>query len=118
MQTTYTLDWLELPLIRHDTNAPLADVILVTPADVTVEYDYHPAEREIMRPDPNDCQQGYPDEVEVFKVVCTEPMLFDNEGITLTLAAGFELTHLLPRTTLDKMEEAIIGGIRSHRRAA
>lgn len=118
MQIVLTLDELELPLIRRDTMAPLADVVLSQPARVHVDYDYEPGQHEIMRPDPNDCQQGFPGNVCVFSVTAAELMKFDNEGIAMLLEPGFDLTHLLRRTTTDALEDEILASIRSHRRAA
>jgi hypothetical protein len=118
MQTVLTLDELELPLIRRDTLAPLADVVLSAPASVHVDYDYEPGQHEILRPDPNDSQPGYPDSVRVWEVTAAELMKFDNEGISILLEPGFDLTHLLRSTTTDALESEILASIRSHRRAA
>ena len=118
MQIVLTLDELELPLIRRDTMAPLADVLLSQPARVHVDYDYEPGQHEMLRPDPNDSQPGYPDSVSVYSVTASELMKFDNEGIALLLEPGFDLTHLLRRTTTDALEDEILASIRSHREAA
>lgn len=117
MDTSYTLDELELPLIIHTTMAPLADVI-AGPVELNVKYDYEPGQHEILRPDPNDSQPGFPDSVGVYEVTAAEPLLFDNEGITLTLAAGFDLTSILPRAVFDRIEHDLIMSIRNHREAA
>src|SRR5512133_2264082 len=118
MQTSYTLEWLELPLIIRATMAPVADVILVSDAEVTVDYCYEPAQREYIRADPNDSQPGFPDSVEVYKVTAAEPIILDNEGISVTLAAGFDLTGLLSRGEICTIEHDLVMGIRKHRRAA
>lgn len=118
MQIVLTLDELEIPLTRRDTNASIADVVLSAPVRVRVDFDYEPAQREIMRPDPDDCQPGYPASVSVFSVVADELMRFDNEGIALLLEPGFDLTHMLRRSTTDKLEDEILASVRDHRRAA
>lgn len=118
LTTTYTLDELELPLVLRPTMAEVSTVVLESPAELTVEYQYEPEEREIMRPDPNDCQQGHPACVNVYSVTVATPMVFDNEGIALYLSAGFDLTNILPQSTINDMEDTILASIRNERRAA
>lgn len=117
MHTFYTLAELELPLILRTSMTPLADVIAAD-VDIEVQYDYEPGQHEILRADPNDSQPGFPDGVEVYEVRCVDDIVFDNEGIKLTLEAGYDLTHLLPRSVFDQIEHDLITEIRNHREAA
>jgi hypothetical protein len=117
MQTAHTLDELELSLILRASMTPLADVIADT-VKLIVEYDYTPGQRLILRADPNDCQPGFADDVELWKVTTAQPTLFDNEGITVTLEAGFDLTDLLPSSVKCRIEHDLLTIIRDERSAA
>lgn len=110
MITSHVLDELELSLITRGNCCEFADVVLMAPAQVEVHYDIQPGQELILRPDPNDSQEGFPAQCEVYKVIASEVMMFDAEGITLSIAAGEEITHLLKRSTVDEIEESILAG--------
>jgi hypothetical protein len=113
MRTSYLLKYAQLDLDQRATGRVLGDFELDAPTWLDVEFTVNPGQREIMRPDPDDCQEGFPATATIIKaLVCKKPMkLIAADEMTLTLPTGFDVTEYLSKSVIEMMEEQLMADL-------
>lgn len=71
------------------------DQVQTWQAPVVIEYEFEPGQREIIRADPDDCQQGFPDQVSVVSVKLTDDVRFEGDCSYTVIRAGTDITDYL-----------------------
>lgn len=87
-------------------------------AEVVIEFDYQPGQREILRADPDDCQQGFPPSVTIQSIKLTKDALFRGDCTFGRILAGTDLYERLNPGYISDLEDEILAGASDHRRAA
>jgi hypothetical protein len=89
------------------------DNLAPTEAAVEIEYEYEPGQKEIMRPDPSDCQQGFPAQITVQSIKLVNAVTLDGDKCSATLKAGIDLYEMLNPGQIREIEDGIVapGGL-------
>lgn len=114
-QATVKLERLKLPLQQRDNRADVGVFMLDGPFDVTVDYNVEPGQREIIAADPDNSQPGYPDSCEITKVIAAEEIVLVDGGMLLSIDGGEDITHLISRSDMERLETSVMA---QHREAA
>lgn len=87
-------------------------------AEVVIEFEYDPGQREILAADPDDSQQGFPPSVTVNSLKLTKDVLFRGDCTFGGIVAGTNLYERLDPGYIADLEDDLLTGAISHRRAA
>lgn len=111
MNTQLTIGELEVCLCRQRNQSEWACLVKFGETKIDIEYEYQPGEREIIRADPNDSQQGWPASITISGLTLAEPMTYEAEGVTTTIDKGVDIYHLLSKDQVEKLEDEILAGM-------
>jgi hypothetical protein len=76
-------------------------------AQVEIEYEYDPGEREEIRAAPEDCHEGEPASVTIKSVKLAKPCLLPGEKCLVFLNTGFDLTECFDPHYIGKLRDEI-----------
>lgn len=78
------------------------------PAQVEIEYDYDPGQREVRNAAPEDCEEGCPASVTITSIKLLAPCLLHGEKCLAFLNAGFELVECFDHHYIGKLRDEIL----------
>jgi hypothetical protein len=119
--TTRELPHLDLSLANEWNSWD--DLVQVGLAQVEIEYEYEPGQELILRPDPDDCQEGFPDRVSVYRIKLTEDLHFVGDVSETKIKAGTFLwdclaspvrVERLSPSEVSKLEDEILTSEREY----
>lgn len=110
--TTRELSSLDLEL-RNEWNY-WDDLVQVGSALVEISFEFDPGQREILRADPDDCQQGVTASVTIYSIKLTAPLVFAGDVSDCMLKAGNELMERLSPSEASKLENEILTSAREY----
>lgn len=87
-------------------------------AEVVIEFEYEPGQREILAADPDDSQPGFPPSVTVRSIMLTKDALFRGDCSFGGILAGTDLYERLNPAFISDLEDELLTGAISQRRAA
>jgi hypothetical protein len=109
---TFELPRLDLELRNEWNNWD--DLIQVGRAMVEVEFDFDRGQREIVNSAPEDCEPGYPDQVTIYSIKLTAPLVFSGDVSECTLKAGTDLFERVSPSEVTRLEDEILKACQVH----
>lgn len=102
---TVTRD-IQIPNLQLSTDwSCMDDLVMSGTAPATVEYEFEPGQPEIICADPDDCQQGFPDQFSVVSIVLRQDVWFDGDYSSSVIRAGTDIFEYLDPHYRDELAE-------------
>lgn len=87
---------IQIPPLQISTDwVSFDDQVQTDTAPATITLEFEPGQREIIRADPDDCQQGFPDQISVVSIVLRQDVWFDGDCSSTVIRAGTDITDYL-----------------------
>jgi hypothetical protein len=112
MKATVTLGEVEIKIIGAGS-VEFACLVHFGGGHVCVEYEYEPGQPEIIRADPDDCQEGMRESLIIGSIVPVYPILFLAERMQYTVEPGEDIFHLLKRDDIEHMEDKLLAELKT-----
>lgn len=107
MLSTHTMPLRDISIFIATDWSSWDDLVAAKPPVATVSFDYEPGQREIIRADPDDCQEGFPESYRVHAIVLAEDALFNGDCSTVTIKAGTDLFERVNPHFVEQLEADI-----------